>query len=462
MNIVFDIIYLTIERGVNMKKYSKIICLLVLFASFCFINNVKAVYSDKEVGTYEEELAKFPIAYQEKIKKLHDIYPNAIFVKQDKFLLWGVCPSNLKGDACTKWKEENSKNFYKEIPVSWNDMVEAEVGDKSLIWHTAKSEYKGKVFNAEGTWYYATKLAVEYYMNPYNFLDETHVFMFQSQYYNPAETEAGVNGILSDAYKNKECPGADGKTYAQAILQIAKDNNISAYMLASRLRQENPKGTEALVAGRCLTDEENCTKYYNLYNIQATGSNDSTVISNGIKCASGTLTSSKGTKLCNGYNWTSPYLSIVGAAKFMYKGYIGANDTYNVKGQMTNYLQKWDPYGPNLGGHQYMQNIQAPYTESTTTYKSNIEYIGKNFKYIFYIPIFTGAPNTENVYSLGDLNGDGEIDKNDLLLEQSNVFGYMKFDYNQIKSGDVNIDGKVDKNDLLLIQSYVFGYIKSF
>lgn len=450
-----------------MKKFLKVLTVFIL--SFCFFNRVQAIYSDSQVGTYEEELAKFPTQYQEKIKQLHNIYPNAVFVKQDKFLLWGVCPSGLTKKECEKWTEKNKNNFYKEIPVSWNDMLNAELGDKSLIWHTAKSEYKGDAYNKEKTWYYATKLAVEYYMNPYNFLDEQHVFMFQSQYYNPAETVEGIDGILSNAYKNKECPGSGGKTYAQAILEIAKNNNVSAYMLAARLRQENPKGTEALVTGRCLIEGENCIKYYNLFNIQATGNNDNDVISNGIKCASGTLIRESDKKnLCPGYNWTSPYLSIIGAAKFMYKGYIGANDTYNVKGQMTNYLQKWDPYGPNLGGHQYMQNIQAPYTESVTTYKSNIDYVGKNFKYIFYIPIFEGAPNTgvslnpiptptpaPNIM-LGDANGDGKISALDYITIKNHIMGTNIIQNENLKkAADYNNDGKISALDYVKIKNYI-------
>ena len=160
------------------------------------------------------------------------------FVKQDKFFSY----------KDTKHPERSNK----EVEVAWSDMLSAELGDKSLIWYTAPSNYRGNAYNSEKTWYYATSAAVEYYMNPYNFLDEKRVFMFQSQYYNSSETEAGVNGILTAAYKNKECPGSGGKTYAKVILEAAAKYNISAYMLASRLRQENPKGTEALAAGKCL------------------------------------------------------------------------------------------------------------------------------------------------------------------------------------------------------------------
>ena len=352
-----------------MKKNKKLLYLFIFVISFCFIGNVRAVYNDSMVGNYEEELAKFPNSYQEKIKELHKIYPNAIFVVQNKFFDW---------------------NKYKEIEVSWNDMLKAELDKgRSLIWYTAKSEYKGNAYNKEKTWYYATEKAVTYYMNPYNFLDETHIFMFESQYFNSSETVEGIDKILSTYYKGKECPESDGKTYAQVILEAAKENNVSAYMLASRLKQENGTGTSALITGKCLEDSENCQKYYNFYNVQATGNSNEEVINNGIKCAAGKI------KGCEGFSWTSPYLSIRGGAKFIYKKYIGINDTYNVKGQMTNYLQKWDPYGPNLGGHQYMQNITAPYTESESTYNSNITYKGVNHKYVFYIPIYQNMPNVK-------------------------------------------------------------------
>lgn len=438
-----------------MKKLNKFIYLFILLASFYSIQKVDAVYSDSQVGTYEAELAKFPTSYQTKIKELHSIYPNAIFVAQSEFLDW---------------------NKYKEVEVSWNDMLKAEMNisyDKkgnasptSEIESYAKPDsYKSSICgewnNKNKTscdWYAASEEGITYYLNPYNFLDEKHVFMFQSQYYSNAETEEGVNNILSNGYKNKECPGSNGKTYAQVILEAAKENNISAYMLASRLRQENGKGTETLVTGRCLTEEENCIKYYNLYNIQASGSTTEEKISNGLKCASGTLTSAKNTKLCVDkvggeevpYDWTSPYLSILGGAKFIYKKYIGVNDTYNYKGQMTNYLQKWDPYGPNLAGHQYMQNIRAPYFEAESTYASNMEYIGKNFKYIFYIPIYQGAPNlTESV--IDNTDTDKIVKSANYIVNGEYVSGFLigtsqNDVINRIKNVDSNLDVTITKN----------------
>ena len=417
------------------KKLSILKYAFILVASFCSIQSVNAVYSDSQVGSYETELAKFPTEYQVKIKQLHSIYPNAIFVKQDKFLDW---------------------NKYTEVEVSWNSMIETEkYKNRSEIYYTAPSNYKtstcGEWSGSKCTWYVASEEAIKYYMDPYNFLDEKHVFMFESQYYKDYHIKEGVEKILDNSFmSNKNCPGSN-KKYSEVLLEAAAKYNVSPYMLAARLIQEQGRsGSSALISGT-YSEYENL---YDYFNIKAGGKTDEEKIKNGLTKA-------------REEGWTTPYLSIMGGAKFIYKEYVGINDTYNVKGQMTNYLQKWDPYGPKLGLHQYMQNIQAPYSEAVSTYNSYSSFANyKNFKYVFYIQIYQGAPHTTNTTpipgNLGDLNGDGKIDKNDLLLEQSNVFGYTGFNDKQVQCGDVNKDGKVDKNDLLLIQSYVFGYIKSF
>lgn len=418
-----------------------ILPLFICLLSFCFVDNAKAVYTDSVVGTYEQELAKFPCDYQNKIKELHKIYPNAVFVAQNLFFDWSK---------------------YKEVPVKWNDMVKAEDnGTKSLIEASAPSNYRTttcaqKNSNGVCSWYVASTAGVIYYLNPYNFLDEKHIFMFESQLYNSNQNEAGVEAILAGSFMaNKPCPGSNG-TYAKVILEAASKHGLSAYMLASRIKQENRTGTSGLVTGKYAGYEG----YYNYFNIKASGSTDADVIRNGLEHA-------------KNEGWTSPYLSILGGAKFLRTKYIGANDTYNVKGQMTNYLQKWDPYGPKYAGQQYMQNIRAPYYEAESVHKSYAT-VGnyKNLRYIFYVPLFDGAPNTTNnscsggsaggdsssSIMYGDLNNDKKIDKKDLLTVQSYIFGYSKLNENQSKAADVNRDGKVDKKDLLAIQSHVFGY----
>lgn len=345
--------------------------LAAILLSFCaFIPNIKAIYTDSAVKSYNEELEKFPCEYKAKIEELHKIYPNAVFVAQNQFFDW---------------------NKYKEVEVSWTNMLNAEKGARSLIYYTAKSSYKTSTCAQSGssgcTWYRASDEAISYYLNPYNFLNETNVFMFESLYSKSYHTKEGVEKILSGSFmENKECPGAEGKKYSEVILEAGAKNNVSPYMLASRLLQEQgSKGTSSLISGTYSGYEG----YYNYFNIQASGNTDTEVIVNGLKCAKGQLST------CSGNNWNTPYISIIEGAKFVYKKYVGINDTYNVKGQMTLYLQKFDPYGPSLGAHQYMQNIQAPVSESSTTLKSYSAYDGyKNYAYVFYIPIYVGAPNT--------------------------------------------------------------------
>ena len=60
-----------------MKK--TLLVLLTLVISFSFVSSANAaIYTDASVGTYEQELSKFPCDYQNKIKQLHNTYPNEI------------------------------------------------------------------------------------------------------------------------------------------------------------------------------------------------------------------------------------------------------------------------------------------------------------------------------------------------------------------------------------------------
>lgn len=399
---------------------------LLAFISFCaFIPNIKAIYTDQQVKTYAEELEKFPCEYKAKIEELHKIYPNAVFVAQDQFFDW---------------------NKYKEIPVSWSRMLESERGARSLIYYTAKASYKTSTCAQSSgsgcTWYRATDEAISYYMNPFNFLNETNIFMFESLYSKSYHTKEGVEKILKGSFmENKECPGAEGKKYSEVLLEAGAKNNVSPYMLASRLIQEQGSGGKSSLISGTYSGYEG---YYNYFNIQASGNTDTEVIVSGLKCAKGTLNDS-----CKGNNWNTPYISIIEGSKFVYKKYVGINDTYNVKGQMTLYLQKWDPYGPSLGAHQYMQNIQAPTSESSTTFKSYSAYDGyKNYAYVFYIPIYEGAPNTGTCIPATPNEVVNKIGSrvNDNYILGINI-GTSQVDFtNKIKASNNDATVKIEKN----------------
>ena len=463
--------------------------LFMLFISFCFMMPAKALYTDANVGSYEQELAKFPCDYQAKIKNLHNIYPNAIFVAQKEFFDW---------------------NKYKEVPVKWNDMLAAETtGQKSLIGSGASASYKtgtcAQWSGSKCSWYVASKTGVEYYLNPYNFLDERYVFMFESQLYNPNQNVTGVENILSGSFmSNRNCPGSN-KNYSGVLMEAGQTHSLSSYMLASRVRQEQGNNKGPMVSG-------NYSGYqglYNYFNIGATGGSDDAVIKSGLAYA-------------KEQGWNTEYKSIIGGAKFLRTKYIGANDKYNVKGQMTDYLQKWDPYGPKYGGQQYMQNIVAPYSEASKTYNAYAKFSGyKNNNYVFYIPIFEGAPNTTNnscnvvpnsyktngdtmsginpgstveqvkkdtnstitdangkaktsgklatgdkitkdgktytVVIYGDISGDGEINSADLLKIRQQLIGTVKLSSSYYSAADTNKDSKVDSADLLKVRQHLIG-----
>ena len=229
-------------------------------------------------------------------------------------------------------------------------------------------------------WYAASKTVIAYYMDPRNFLNEKQVFMFETLSYNRTyHTRNGVEAMLSNTFMTGYANSEHTKTYVDAFMDAAEKYNVSPYVLVSRVIQEVGAQGSTIVSGTVSGYEG----YYNFYNINATGSQGQ-IIANGLKYA-------------KDQGWNSPYKAIVGGASFLADSYINA-------GQDTLYLQKWDLIVPNPGRHQYMQNIQAPSTESIKTYNgyNNVGLVNSDF--VFLIPIFKNIPEKNNLPSSASPN----------------------------------------------------------
>ena len=290
-------------------------------------------------GNYPD-VEQFPASYQNKLTQLKKAHPNWVFVKQNTRLDWQ-----------TVIKNENT-------------------GERSLIQTKMGSAYTNGAHGQPG-WSYASEAAIKYYMDPRNFLDETRVFMFEQLTYNPSyHTQSAVQNILNSTFMKGSIPG-DSKTYAAAFFDIGSTLKVSPFHLACRVYQEQGKGESALISGTYSGYE----RYYNYYNIKASGSTNKAIIENGLTYA-------------KQQGWNSRYKSLQGGAKILSQNYI-------LKGQDTLYLQKYDVDNSYNGlyAHQYMQNIMAPYTESSMV-KSAYQSTGAiNNSFVFKIPVYLNMPS---------------------------------------------------------------------
>ena len=290
-------------------------------------------------GNYPD-VEQFPASYQNKLTQLKKAHPNWVFVKQNTGLDWQ-----------TVIKNENT-------------------GERSLIQTKMGSAYTNGAHGQPG-WSYASEAAIKYYMDPRNFLDETRVFMFEQLTYNPSyHTQSAVQNILNSTFMKGSIPG-DSKTYAAAFFDIGSTLKVSPFHLACRVYQEQGKGESALISGTYSGYEG----YYNYYNIKASGSTNKAIIENGLTYA-------------KQQGWNSRYKSLQGGAKILSQNYI-------LKGQDTLYLQKYDVDNSYNGlyAHQYMQNIMAPYTESSMV-KSAYQSTGAiNNSFVFKIPVYLNMPS---------------------------------------------------------------------
>jgi hypothetical protein len=156
-------------------------------------------------------------------------------------------------------------------------------------------------------------------------------------------------------------------------MEAADASGASPYFLASRVIQEMGRTDPSSIISGVVAGY---VGYYNYYNIHASGTTATETIANGLAYAA-----SQG--------WNSRYDAIVGGAQWIANGYIN-------EGHDTLYTQKWDIVGPDYYSKQYMQNIQAPSSETLNVYAGYLDIGIIDAGFVFNIPIYNNMP-TETV-----------------------------------------------------------------
>ena len=188
-------------------------------------------------------------------------------------------------------------------------------------------------------------------------------------------------------YKNSSGTNiVTNKKYADLILNAAITSRVSAYHLASRIKQEvGPFLSHHSISGTISGYEG----LYNFYNIGATSHPDHLqVIKNGLQYAKDGKGASQETKNKYMIPWNTKEKSITGGATFIGSSYINA-------GQNTVYLQKFHVVGDagELFWHQYMTNVLAPYSEAKIIHTGYSSGGLLNESMSFVIPIYNNMPN---------------------------------------------------------------------
>ena len=306
-----------------------------------------ATMTDEEFDAYLNEQG-FPESYKVKLKELHKLHPNWIFVGVKTRDNWSTT---------LNFQYSGSRSRYQSSSTSSQGYLSTQ--DAYYNWYTDK-------FTAvEGTsWYKANKETIAYYLDPRNFLTETGIFMFEDLSYSPHQTSNIVKNILyTDVYKD----------YIQYFMEAGTTHNVSPTYLASHTRQEIGVNGGPAINGKggdyCKNTSLN--GYYNFYNIGAYSG-----VCDGLVYAKETA------------KWDTPQKAIVDGAKWMVDGYIN-------KGQNTSYFKKWNVSinSKTDRSHQYMTNIRAPYQTVTTTKNTYASMNLMDLPFVFEIPVYDGIPN---------------------------------------------------------------------
>ncbi len=354
------------------------------YVSAEYIVNVQIIPEYNHDATFEENLTAqgFPESYKVLLRKLHANHPNWIFLADKLNVSWA-----------TAFAEQNINArslIHGTAKASWKSM-----GEGAYNWNQGYYYEKDS-----GGWVVAAKEVVGYYLEPRNFLNENDIYVFLNQGYDENfQNKEDLNKILKGTFMEKPFPEDTYSSYADVIMEAAKQSGASPYAIAATIIQEQGvDGTGRSISGTVSGYEG----YYNYFNYGAYKADGMDAVTRGLWCASG-----KSNSYEYGRPWDTHAKSILGGAEYY------ANDYIKI-GQDTFYYKKFDVITSTLYDHQYMTNIAAAVAEASKLKSA----VSKADKLVFSIPIYKDMPDNY-ISSLPTSDG-----ANNYYLSSLSVNGY--------------------------------------
>ena len=376
--------------------FSSIIIIMAIVIYF-FISNSYKVKGEKQLTRQMTLSNTFPTAIEPYVAELKNKYPNWEFKALYTNLDW-------------KYVIDKENVFGKNlVPKSYSDNWK----------NTNPGEYNVEV---DSGWVDSSRSAVEFAMDPRNFINNVRVFQFEELSYNSQTNNlSSIEKILyGTEFYNKivEYKTSTGNNivtnekYSDLILAAAKVSGVSSFHLASRIKQEvGPFLSHSSISGTVKGFEG----LYNFYNIGATSSSEPMgAIKNGLRYAKDGKGASSSTKEKYLIPWNTKERAITGGGKFIGSSYINL-------GQNSIYLQKFHVYDTQNGElfwHQYMTNVLAPYSESKLIYNGYAKSNLLDTPMSFVIPIYNNMPELPCTSPA--------ISSNDFLSDNTKVYANVE------------------------------------
>lgn len=354
----------------------------------------KQPQSPPENSPYMEQLlqAGFPRDYAAQLEQLHEKHPSWTF---EPVLITGTNPTYT-------WEYVIGQEMYPR-----RNLV------TTSTWAPAgNNPYYSPYYDAnnqtlyDSGWRQASREAVEYMMDPRNFLNETDIFMFESLEYNPAiHTEAAVESALSGTFL-AACAPDGGDTYGTILYNEGKKYNCNPVYLANRILMEQGLGESPLVNGTIGTTllrycdvpamtldgdriiwggQYDSTVFsqqelleldglYNFFNMGASGTGLFAIYMNAAKEAMEE-------------GWTTKTAAVCGGIRKVHEKYIA---NY----QHTPYFQKFNVHpgsSSNFWG-QYMQDLSGALIGGRRGHSDYMDTGNLEAAHRFVIPVYEGMP----------------------------------------------------------------------